>query len=250
MLKENKSDEIEQSTLLNWKYGDDLQVPIRVCLTGKTNSGKTYFARWLLYLLADKIDELYILCPTMDPNSWKDLTTAKHIYSDYNVNIIQDIIDNQRKLKEKGRPMKQVMILLDDCVFNFKKEDKVLSALFIKGRHYNISVMIISQKFRLLNNVIRSNVELVIVAKVVNQKEKDAIFQEYSTQGSKNEFIQLITDTTKDKGVLIIDMNSDEDNILHKSKAPAKLPKFYIEPETQNKIKLTTNNNKKDVTPQ
>lgn len=219
----------ELEELKKWPYGKELKVPIRIVLTGKTNTGKSYYARWLLYLLCDDIDELYVFCPTMKPKDWEDVTTKKHIFEEYNPNVIEDIIENQRKNIDASKPVKQIMIYLDDCIFSFKKDDKVLSSLFVKGRHYGISVMVISQKFRLLNNSIRSNADIIVVTKVINQQEKDALYVEYNGGGHKNKFYSLLDTAIKSKGVMIIDNVNEDEEVFWKDKAPQNLPKFYIE---------------------
>jgi hypothetical protein len=213
------------------KWNREIHLPTAICITGKRNTGKTYWSKFLLYLLCDEADILYIICPTIKPGDWEELTRCEHIYSEYNINIIEDIIEGQKALRDKKKEMPQIVILLDDCVFSFKKGDTHLDTLFVKGRHYNITPIVLTQKFRLLSQSIRSNGDYCFCARVINNKEKEAIYQEFNDGRNKNEFYSLLDGATTKHGMLVIDNSTTEKEMFYQDRAPEKMPLFYVEKE-------------------
>lgn len=225
---------MEELALKQWNR--NIKLPTAVICTAKRNVGKTYYSKFLLYLLCDEIDELYIICPTLRPRDWEDLTVPEHIFRDYSGTIIQDIIDKQIIQRDADKEMKQIVILLDDCVYSMKKTDPILETLYVKGRHYNITPIVLTQKFRLLSNAIRSNSDYCFCGKVVNLKEKETIYQEFNNGDSKKEFFNMMDIVTADRGILVIDNSTTEKEMFYKDKAPDPMPRFYVEEAVKQKM--------------
>lgn len=221
--------ELQQYTLQQWNR--DIRLPTAVVTTGKRNTGKSVYGMSLLYFICDQADQLYVMCPTLKPREFENITSAKHIYRNYSQEVITDIMDSQKLLLEKEEPMPQIVILLDDCVFNFKKNDEVLTTLYVKGRHFNITPIILTQKFRLLNQAIRSNCDYCFCTRVINVKEKESIYEEYNDGQRRDEFFSMLDITTMNHGVLVIDNSTTEKQIYYKDRALTNLPDFYIENE-------------------
>lgn len=212
-----------------WKR--DIKLPTAIGITGKRNTGKSYYARWLLYLLTDEIDILYVICPTLKPKELEEITKPEHIIREYKESIIKDIVDGQVALRDSGKEMKQIVILLDDAILEFKKNDETITKLYLKGRHYNITPIIITQKFRLLATGIRDNMDYCFCTRIVNELEKETVYKEYNDGRSKKEFYKTLEDATMNYGVLVIDNTTGDRDIFFKDKAPKKLPDYYVEEE-------------------
>ncbi len=225
-----------------WKR--DIKLPTAICLTGKRNTGKSIYGNFLLYLLCDQIDKLFIICPTLKPREFENITAKRHILRDYSQDLIDDIIASQKLLLEKEEPMEQIVIFMDDCVFNFKKNDESLITLYVKGRHYNITPIVLTQKFRLLNNAIRSNCDYCFCTRVINSIEKETIYQEYNNGQRKDEFFSMLDRITTNHGVLVIDNSTTEQQIYYKDKAPSTLPEFYVEEEVGMRRRITIRDQK------
>jgi len=80
-----------------------------------------------------------------------------NIVSDQGIDRIRKILDFQKKAKEKGDPLKHVLILFDDfiCDNSLNKKRGIYEELFSTARHYNISIIITSQQYTLLPSSIR-----------------------------------------------------------------------------------------------
>lgn len=89
--------------------------------------------------------------------------------------ILSEIIKEQKETPEDDR--ENVLIILDDCI-DYLKKSKVLANLGTKNRHYRISLIITTQSFRAVNQVLRKNVTCHLFYKMYNKKELDAINEE------------------------------------------------------------------------
>jgi zona occludens toxin (predicted ATPase) len=88
--------------------------------------------------------------------------------------ILSEIVKEQKETPEDER--ENVLIILDDCISYLKS--KVLANLTTKNRHYRISLVITTQSFRAVNQVLRKNATCHLFYKMYNKKEIDAINEE------------------------------------------------------------------------
>ena len=89
---------------------------------------------------------------TFDPVEFKKIITTQG-------KIIQHLKDGGFK------KMYNIAIVIDDFMDNvaFMKRTPDLDLLFLRGRHYYISVFVSVQKFRSLSNVIRLNISDICI---------------------------------------------------------------------------------------
>lgn len=200
-----------------------IKLPTRIIITGKTNTGKSIYGKTLLYFLADKIDKLYIISPTLE--GLEDLTKESHIFPEYEQEALGKIVRKQKLREEKP----QTLIYIDDSALDISKTDEILNRIFMNGRHDNLSVIIITQKFRCLSLILRDNTDYVCCTKIFNIKEKEALFEEYGGI-EKKEFYKKLDDFTKNYYLMIINNTTpDEQNVYLKDRGKKELPEFYVE---------------------
>ena len=80
----------------------------------------------------------------------------------------------------------------------------------MNGRHLNLSSIITSQKFSLIQTGIRSNVSGAILFNT-NSKELDLIAEDFSYYDNKRDFVKLFRSTTKEKNSFLV-VNFSNDN--------------------------------------
>ena len=88
-----------------------------------------------------------------------------------------------------------------------KAHGSVINSLFTRGRHLQISVYgLLLQRFRLANPTIRYNAHCIYVHKLNNQKDLEAIAEEFSAStGGIDNFISMYHKATAKKyGFLFI----------------------------------------------
>jgi hypothetical protein len=88
----------------------------------------------------------------------------KAILEDFSTTKINKILEYQKKAKESQNP-KQCLIILDDTIgqkldITFKTN---LDLIFSRGRHYNISIIFISQYIKnYISATIRNNIDYLL----------------------------------------------------------------------------------------
>tara|TARA_R110001592_G_scaffold19427_5_gene79723 strand:+ start:1946 stop:2707 length:762 start_codon:yes stop_codon:yes gene_type:complete len=117
--------------------------------------------------------------------------------------IYDMLVDNfNEKVEDKVKDKKQLnsLIILDDLSFNNSFKDKgkndMIRKLFMNGRKYSMSVVIISQKYSSVSTAIRENATGLIIGKSSN-KQVDLINDDHNyLKSGRKEFIKLFRETT------------------------------------------------------
>lgn len=131
---------------------------------GMTGSGKSSLLKWVLYQYAKKKQwhKIFIFCPTGrlhkqgEPHvkNYDDHFDKSHIYIDHDryEEQFDQIIEYQKK--NEGR---RILLVFDDCVGNINFSKKFFTKVATQGRHYNMSTFIVTQYFKAIEPIIRTN---------------------------------------------------------------------------------------------
>lgn len=114
---------------------DIFHQPARIIIAGSSNSGKTQLATKLVLKYADKFHTI-IICGVTNHELESSIVSNKLIVSEDIINPFEYV---HHKNKSNG-----ILYILDDC-FLQASEDKNVVNVFTKGRHSNISVILITQ---------------------------------------------------------------------------------------------------------
>ena len=133
---------------------------------------------------------------------------------------IEQIISDQKKAnaylkKQKAERLLSVVIVVDDFGENMavvKNNHSILNTLFVKGRHYQISTMLLLQRFRLAGPNLRYNAHALYIHKLSNTADRKALSEEFGELlGSDGEkvFTELLHRATDEKfGFLYITLQA------------------------------------------
>ena len=141
-------------------------------------------------------------------------------FEEFDQEAIKKLMDDQKKVNAYLRKMdsKRLMsacIVIDDFGERadlVKAHGSVINSLFTRGRHLQISVYgLLLQRFRLANPTIRYNAHCIYVHKLNNQKDLEAIAEEFSAStGGIDNFISMYHKATAKKyGFLFITTGAD-----------------------------------------
>ena len=184
-------------------------------LIAKRNSGKSYLLKYLVKIQKHEFEKIFIICPTEIINDfYKDITNEECIFSEYNEQWTQTLIEKMTNINSKldKTKRKNVLLILDDLVADINFAScKSLRILAIRGRHLGISIITTSQYINTIPPVIRSNCDLTIVGNL-NRRSLDLLEQEYNTTLEKKRFHELYVNSTKDYNFLCINNNSVKNN--------------------------------------
>ena len=103
-----------------------------------------------------------------------------------------------------------------------------LDLLFSRGRHYNISIIFISQYIKnYISTTIRNNIDYLLFS-VNNYNVIKIIYDLVVYDGSIKDFIKFVNEKTKNYTFLIYNNLNYSDNNFYKISAPKELEKFDI----------------------
>lgn len=212
-----------------------IDLPSRFLIVGKTRSGKSFYLKYLLYVLLKSLKTrplIMVYSMTKFNGFWQKITPF--VFSEWNngfyVKKILNLVKSNPDIK------KNFFIIFDDFIENPEvqidgKGDKLINKLFAMGRHFGISVFISSQKLTSVNTMIRSNCDFIITFKLFNGTARKILFEEYGGIMEKKDFFKMLDSNTnllidkegnKRPSVMIIDntsLSSDPEDVYFKDYA-------------------------------
>ena len=153
-------------------------------LIGSTASGKTTIINNLL--LSSKMwggkkpafENVYIFTPSIHmDDSCRFLRENFECYSEFNDEILREIMRKQEEFDKKDRP--KIMIVIDDSV-GMIHSNSTLTHFLSRYRHWNANVIMSVQHFRSISVIGWSNAtDVCLMNGIINQKELDKIDEEW-----------------------------------------------------------------------
>ena len=147
----------------------------KVCVfIGKRGTGKSTLVTDILYHKKE-IPAGIVMSGTEDGNHYyKQFVPDIFIYGEYQRDVVEKVIERQKRLKSAGKSS-PAFILLDDCMWNkaFLK-DTCIRQCFMNGRHWNIFFMLTMQYCMDLSPDLRTNVDYVFILRenVIQNRER------------------------------------------------------------------------------
>lgn len=194
---------------------DELKIPepeddftpkpnFRWLVIGSSGSGKSNLIRYMLTdsnMLPSIFDiekHVFVMCPTSDMSKDYEFIPNKHVFNEYDESILKEIIDTQKgiikKFGKKRTPF--VLVVLDDCI-EFVGSFSYINQVITKIRHYNVSIIIISQKLKAVGRTIRLNSDYITLFRTSNLSEVEDVVSEYVGKKFGNQLFNQITEHFK-----------------------------------------------------
>ncbi|MCV6598954.1 MAG: hypothetical protein OIF36_00510, partial [Alphaproteobacteria bacterium] len=183
------------------KYPHVPKIPFRSIIVASSTGGKTVLIQNLILdVYRDCFSRIFIFSPSVntDPTFVEvkkyirkemkvDDTKEQLYYEHYNPEELERVIDTQTKIitymKDHNiKKLHSILIVIDDHAddLTFVRHSKLLHSLATRGRHQAINLVLSTQKYRSLANIIRLNASSLYVFKLKNQSELDAFIEENS----------------------------------------------------------------------
>ena len=194
--------------------------PLRLLITGPSGSGKTQLVVDLLTRIqAGCYQRIFVFSPSVHLDSvWQVVKDYVHktmgvdenekcFFDTWDEDALRGILQTQKSVVEyqkKERSTKTlygIAIVVDDfsdspSVMSSRSGGSVLNELLVRGRHSQISTYVLSQRMRANGNLLRVNAVGLVVFRLRNALELDAILEELSAIYDKKtlkEMYQLAT---------------------------------------------------------
>ena len=193
--------------------------PARVIITGHSGSGKTQLVVDLLTRLYASHERVFVFSPSVHLDSvWNVVKTyvrdemgvpedEECFFDTWDEDKLIEILNTQKaiikhqKAQKAGKQLFGIAVCVDDwadppAVMASRSDGNALNTLLVRGRHMMISTFILTQKLRLAGSLLRTQAQALIVFRVRNRLELDAIIEELSAVYDKKilmEMYQLAT---------------------------------------------------------
>lgn len=185
---------------------------------GKRRTGKTWVFRNIMYLFKDKFRAGLVISQTDELNKfWQQYIPKQYIHNRYDPSILHAVFKRQKAIlndtkktdeeKEKEAPF---FILLDDVISDQRlKYDEALMELFVAGRHYKLFVLITTQYAKAITPVLRGNTDYCFMMKCIQQRQLEALWEDFGSFLTKDAFTQILNVYTEDNEVLVVNTCPD-----------------------------------------
>lgn len=192
--------------------------PFRMYVVGASGSGKSNFILNLLTrknMYKDYFDSILVVSPTavhLDPN-YKVLDLPEEHFYEPDEDVLERIMEVQQEVVEKKGKEKapKLLLVLDDIVSytNFTRSPMLLK-FAVMSRHWNISMMILSQAYHLIMKPVRLQMSSIVFFKGSN-KELEVITEDFGAAGmSKWQFMYGVSYATMEKyNFFFVDLHRD-----------------------------------------
>ena len=203
---------IDESNLGRLEKNILLDIPFLLTIIGRVKAGKSIIVNNLAlnHYKAD-FDHIIVISPTIysDPINQHLAREASFAFENYSDDLIDEIIEIVENDEDNGR----YLLILDDVIGNIKfrkntsKVDKI-TELSTKYRHIannetgdegRLSIIITTQQFKFLSNILRFCSTGFIIAGMQSPAELKAMSEELSsfTNGKPDQFIDIYKKSKK-----------------------------------------------------
>jgi hypothetical protein len=143
------------------------------------------------------IDDVWIPVKKYVTDTCKPKNSEQLFFDSGDVEALKQIMDTQFELislqkQKKEKRLFNILIVLDDLAddVHFCRNNDILTSLYIRGRHANISLISSAQYYLSLNPTCRKQISDLFMFKLRNRKDLDAILDEFSALIPKDELMR------------------------------------------------------------
>lgn len=182
---------------LKWDYPSIPTPPFRLVVVAPSNTGKSVMVSNLIS--SDNFpykkyfgENIFIFSPTFKMGSMGGMKniSKNNIFDTFDVDILNSIINEQKNLIETYGNSSPILIILDDVVGELDaKRKEFLKKAYFGLRHYNASIILIAQQYKMIPKSVRMNCSDTILFEVANDNELKDITEEQNIQ--KDKFINI-----------------------------------------------------------
>ena len=188
----------------------------KVCvLIGKRNTGKSTLVTDILYHKKHLPAGIVMSATEEGNHHYQQYVPDLFIYGDYDREAIERVLERQRQILLRNKPISPAFILLDDCMYDKKfMKDTCIRKCFMNGRHWKIFFMLTMQYCMDLTPDLRANVDYVFILRenIIQNREKlyKAFFGIFPTFDMFN---QIMNACTENYECLVLDNTSKSNKI-------------------------------------
>ena len=198
---------------------------------GAKHSGKTQCIRYICRAYAHVFASIIVFCPTALTGAY-DFLPKKAVFEDYDPEVMRGIMARQEEYSRSGKKV-HVLCIFDDALSSEtieweKRKQSELSRLWSANRHWNLSVIVVTQSLKRVPRLLRDNVDYACIFRVM--REAYAGLYEVFGHTDRATFFRFIEENTLDYRVVLYKANVSD---------PADHFKVFKLPESELRRKFT-----------
>jgi len=178
--------------------------PFLVLACGAKASGKTVCIKYVIRAYARTFQQVVVFAPTA-LNGFYDFLPPKAVHDDYDADVMNGLLAKQEANKRAGKSV-HVLVVMDDIIGSStikweKRCQNELSKLWAANRHWNLSVIVVTQSLRKVPRLLRDNVDYAVIFRVM----REAFAGLYETFGHTDRaaFFTFLEENTLDYRVIL-----------------------------------------------
>jgi hypothetical protein len=188
-----------------------INIPFRMLIVGGSGAGKTQNLLNIIHNFGNTFNNIHIITKNRNEPLYNYL--AEKI--DDGLTIVEGI-DNAPDL-DKFDIEEQSLIVMDDLVL--ERNQKALEQYFIRARKLNCSLIYISQSYYAVPQMIRKNLNYLVIKRLASLPDLFRIMREYSLGVDKAKLLKIYeSSTTENKqDFLLVDLDADPKDRFRKN---------------------------------
>ena len=189
--------------------------PFRICTSSPSGAGKSvWIVDTVTRIYAGCFERCFVFSPSVAIDSvWDPMRHYVHkvmgvpedeqcFFSEWHEDTLAGILDTQRQVVAHQKKQKvskeifQICVIVDDHaddprVMASRGGGSALNTLMTRGRHIFVNLILSSQKLRAMSNLIRINLQALIIFKLRSAMELDTILEEVSIYYDRKTLLEM-----------------------------------------------------------
>ena len=203
-----------------------IEPPFFMTIYGSPGSRKSHLIRHLLHQLHPKLDIIFVFSGSYFNGFYQQFIDDDYVTA-FSEDRLKRILHMAKDLKSCGIN-KQFVLVFDDCLGSTNWNNKTFNYMVNNHRHYNISLIIVSQYAKKIPPNFRENSMYAIIFAQRSRDAFEALYHSFGQDFSKlRDFKDFLTQHTAQYSALFIDNVTRSASNKHKSiRAPAQVAPF------------------------
>ena len=187
----------------------------KTLVLGKSGAGKSVLIKYLLSQQHSEFQKIFLICPTerIKP-CYGEYVEKCNVYDQWNEIWGEKLFKTLAKMKRIQQDnMKPVLLILDDLGNDEGfHQSNIFKLMSTRGRHFNLSIIVALQYMNQVYPTCRSQFNTIIVGQQNNQGLQLLLKEFLFGHITKNDFIKMYHNNTRDRRFLCINCDSVNNN--------------------------------------
>ena len=170
------------------------RIPLVLAAVGARRCGKSTAICHLLYQMFERFDLVIAFVGSAACSPCLEAMMDRHpnwdsrfFFPQWNTPLIEKLLRQQESLKHRGIE-RHVLILCDDVVLTGKDEEQ-LAHMALRGRHFNISIMMCAVSYTTINKRVRRSLDCLLCFSCPMQGDRKILSWEFASNSSTADFV-------------------------------------------------------------